>query len=758
MEELRKQPFLTFCVSFTLASFILIYGNKVLRIHVFFLFLLSAAVSVLFMTYRFGMYKKRASALLPICLAVMSASGVQYIYKDITLSRILSYSEVETNITAVVEKTDLKADYAAVYTVKICSVNEKKTSFRAKLVFNNEFDTDKGEILSLNTVFSLPDENENGFPLRQYYASRGIYLIAEAEGSNTQVIGKSKSAAAFFASLSDKLSAKLTLRIGNEYGGLASGLLLGRRDDVPDSVKRDFRFLGISHILAVSGLHLSILVGGFLLLLRFFKIPRTVRFILCSVLIVFMMFLTGFPASVIRSGIMMFIFLLGNCIGREDNSLLSLFTAGTVIITVSPESLTDAGFLLSFSATLGLITLGKKLSSAVMKRTSGKTLPIRLLGKLLCSLSSTISAILFTLPFTYLYFGEISIVSPLSNLIFVPLSGIFLFLSAGVLLFSGGVPAALFYSSAKSIAAVIIDLASFFAEAAPEPISLQYDFTVIAFVFALLSCVFLLFLKKKNILLLLIPFIIWAGIFSGCYLLHTANTADHVNILAVNLKKNDFILINRGGKTLICDFSDGTYTQAKRAAALTKNELCDASADALLLTHLHRYHIATFRKLADNNRLEYLIMPEPYDEKTADIAKGLKEAANERNISVITYSPDNSSTLDFSGCSITISETVFIDRSVQPIMFLSVDTGNGVFSYFSSAVFESELSDKAINLASHSDAVWYGIHGPVIKNTLPEITVYGKVIVSSPAVNEGYEAVFDEINNGERCFIKFRSG
>lgn len=67
MEELRKQPFLTFCVSFTLASFILIYGNKVLRIHVFFLFLLSAAVSVLFMTYRFGMYKKRASALLPIC-------------------------------------------------------------------------------------------------------------------------------------------------------------------------------------------------------------------------------------------------------------------------------------------------------------------------------------------------------------------------------------------------------------------------------------------------------------------------------------------------------------------------------------------------------------------------------------------------------------------------------------------------------------------------------------------------------------------
>lgn len=105
-----------------------------------------------------------------------------------------------------------------------------------------------------------------------------------------------------------------------------------------------------------------------------------------------------------------------------------------------------------------------------------------------------------------------------------------------------------------------------------------------------------------------------------------------------------------------------------------------------------------------------------------------------------------------------IRDRLYLDRSVQPIMFLSVDTGNGVFSYFSSAVFESELSDKAINLASHSDAVWYGIHGPVIKNTLPEITVYGKVIVSSPAVNEGYEAVFDEINNGERCFIKFRSG
>ncbi len=758
MEALRKQPFLIFCISFTFSSFFLFYVNKTFRVHVFFLFLLSAAVSAFFMAYRFGIYKKRAAVPLLICLAVLTADTVQYVYKDITLSRILSHEGKTAEITAIVESADFRADYSAVYTVKICSVNEKRTSFRVKLVFNNEFDADTGDILSLSAAFSLPDEEENGFPLRKYYASRGIHLIAESDGSSTRITGKSQSLTVFFSSLSDRLSARLMLRIGDKYGGLASGLLLGRRDDVPDSVKRDFRFLGISHILAVSGLHLSILVGGLLLLLRFLKIPRTVRFILCSVLILFLMFLTGFPASVVRSGIMMFLFLLGNGIGREENSLISLFTAGTVMIAFSPGTLTDTGFLLSFSATLGLITLGKKLSSAIMKRTGGKILPIRLLGKLLSSLSATLSAILFTLPFTYLYFGEISLVTPLSNLIFVPLSGIFLFLSSGVLLFSGGIPAALFCGSAESLAAVITDLAAFFADTVPEPISLRYSFTVIAFIFALLSCVFLLFLKKKSVLLLLIPFIVWTGVFSGCYFLHTVNTAGNVNILAVNLKKNDFLLINCGGKTLLCDFSDGTYTQAKRAAALTKNELCDASADALLLTHLHRYHVATFRKLADNNRLDCLIIPEPYDGKTADIAEDLKEAANEKNISVITYSPHTDNTVDFPGCRIRLSKTVFTGRSVQPVMFLSVDTGNGVFSYFGAAVFESELSEEALKLASLSDTVWYGIHGPVIKAVLPETDVYGKVIVSSPAVNENYKTAFDEISNEERYFMKFRYG
>lgn len=755
MERIGKYPMLSFCAAFLLSVFILSEGDKGLRLSLLCLLALPTAAGIILLFCRHGTLRQQGKAVLLISLAVLSADLVQLLHKDRISARILALDGQEAEMTAVIEEIDLKEDFAAVYTAKVRTLDGRAASFRVKLILRGEFDAEIGRIVSLRAVMARPAKAENGFPLRRYYASLSILLTAEGEGSDCRVIGEHRSPTIFFRQLSERFAAGMRLRAGKEYGGLASGLLLGRREDVPDNVKRDFRFLGISHILAVSGLHLTVLAGGLLVLLRRLHLPRLLQLLLCTALILFMIFLTGFTLSVVRAGIMYFLSLLASFTGRAKDSLTALFAAGALIVFMSPDATADVGFLLSFSATLGLLTLGKRLSSAILSKATHKPRPIRALGKLLASASVTLSAMLFTLPFTFLYFGELSVVAPLSNLLFVPLSGIFLFASAGLLLFSVGPPAAFFGGLTGSLAALITDLAAFFARLVPEPISLRHDFTVTAFVFAGLSFVLLLFLKKRSVLFLLIPAVIWSGIYSGGLALYTRRTGDSVTILSVNLMKNDYLLIRQHGRTLLCDFSDGRYTRSKSVASLTSSELYDASVDVLLLTHLHRYHVSTFCKLADNNRLSGLILPEPTDDATAEAASALSEEASERGIRLLFYSPTRESTVVFRSCRITLMPQTMLSRSVQPILCLSVDTGHGIFGYFGSSVFESELCGKATALASRSDVVWYGIHGPNIKKPLPSIPVSGEVLVSSPQVNEDYRCAFEPIGSDGLFFRRF---
>ena len=88
------------------------------------------------------------------------------------------------------------------------------------------------------------------------------------------------------------------------------------------------------------------------------------------------------------------------------------------LIFRAPNAVTDVGFLLSVSATAGIITLGSPLASFILKKTAKRPLPVKLLGKALTAMAITVAAIFFTLPFVAWYFGECSLISPLTNLLF----------------------------------------------------------------------------------------------------------------------------------------------------------------------------------------------------------------------------------------------------------------------------------------------------------------------------------------------------
>ena len=755
-EKLAKRPFFTVCSVWLAVSFLLFFSARAARLVIL---CASAVFFAVMLAVRFikgGRYRNDVMPYLLIALGILLSGITLHIHCDIAVPRVLSYSGTDGELTGVVTKCRRRADFGSAYDVRVTSVNGKKVSFYALLRVSGELDADPGETLTAKVSFSRPDVSENGFPLRRYYISKGIYLAADAESDGITLTGRTKTVGAVFSSLSDRLSARLKLALGDETGGFASGILLGRRSDVPDGLTCDFRYLGISHLLAVSGMHLSVIAGAFIMLLRFLRLKRGTVFVLGSAFIVFMMFLVGLPASVVRSGIMLIICLAANAAGKAETPVISLVTSAAVIVAISPDSLADAGFQLSFSATLGILTLGKYLVGRIMHRIGKKKIitpsgikksnPLRPLASLLSLLAVSLSAMIFTLPFSWLYYREISAVSPLSNLIFVPLAEVFLFLASGVLIFTGGIPGYLFRGGAGTAGHLIVRLAEKLARISPEPVFLGRRYALISLAVAVICTVGISAARKKiGRSAILTVFALWVGLFSVCRVTEIAADRGTVGISAVNRGKNDYLLINSGSKTLLIDISDGRTTGLQNAASATADLFGDISADAVLLTHLHRYHTVSLARLAERTRLDYIILPEPNDESSRGIAAAIRAAAEERNVAILTYPSDGTASVDFINCRINLSEAAFLSRSVQPVMYLTVDAGDRRFGYFSASVFSSSLESAAREAMSECDISLLGIHGPVIKEPPGKLSSGGEILVTSDEVNAAYGTVFGTV-------------
>ena len=196
--------------------------------------------------------------------------------------------------------------------------------------------------------------------------------------------------------------------------GLLKSMFLGDRSSLSSLLKRKLAAIGLIHLIAISGLHLVILMSLFLVLVRNLKFKES--WVIGGALIFLWLFvlMVGGRPSILRAAIMSSLLLLGDLVHRPAFNLRSLMIAAFIILLINPFSLRmDVGFQLSFLAVLGIIWIkpllfrGKKLS-----------LPVDLLG-------TTLAAQILIWPILLYYFGQISIISPLSNLLVTPLLPLF---------------------------------------------------------------------------------------------------------------------------------------------------------------------------------------------------------------------------------------------------------------------------------------------------------------------------------------------
>ena len=240
-----------------------------------------------------------------------------------------------------------------------------------------------------------------------------------------------------------KIRESIRSNLSPPQSSILEGTILGDSGAMSNDLKNKLNITGLRHIIAVSGTHVVILSAIIMSLLLFLGLRRGQAFYVAIIFICFYIILTGLPPSGVRAGIMGGLYLLAQKLGRQSMGSRVISIACAVMLFINPLLLFyDVGFQLSFLAVLGLIYLEsfiKRFFKFIAKRFFNidiKEKPENLVSMV----STTLAVQVFTLPIMVYNFGNISYVSPLTNLLISPIVSplmILGFLSSAAGAFSG---------------------------------------------------------------------------------------------------------------------------------------------------------------------------------------------------------------------------------------------------------------------------------------------------------------------------------
>ena len=284
------------------------------------------------------------------------------------------------------------------------------------------FDETDGEILPgsrLSGTAKLTTAQEKHARGNDYDLSRGVFLTASCRGPLHTEPGQASVRLAP-AMLAARLRAAIRAAFPSDTAGFIQALLLGDKTELSYEEKNDLAIAGIYHAVAVSGMHVSILLGMILLLCggnhrlaAALGLPAAAFFIV----------MTGAPASAVRAGVMQALVLCAPLVRRENDPPTTICAALLVLLAQNPWALLNVGLQLSFASTAGIVFFAGGLYRSLSENRllsrllRPKNVLSSLLRAMLTALCCTISSMVFALPITALQFGTVSLAAPVVNVL-----------------------------------------------------------------------------------------------------------------------------------------------------------------------------------------------------------------------------------------------------------------------------------------------------------------------------------------------------
>ncbi len=276
------------------------------------------------------------------------------------------------------------------------------------------------------------------FDYRAHLAQRGIHSVMWRGRLTVLAQGYGSPVRAAIYRVREEGSALLNRLLPEPAAALANGILLGIESGIPADLDEAFQRTGASHIIVISGSNMALFAGLFMSILSRWLGKRRAAWP-ALILVVLYVLLAGDGPAAQRAGLMSCLFILATYLGRHSTAYVSLCTAGLAMTAVNPLALWDTGFRLSFLATLGMILFTRPLSRPLAALLA-RRLPAAALKPVLDLLNTavvvTLAAQALTLPLIVTVFGRLSLISPLTNFLILPVQPVIM--TGGLLALLGG--------------------------------------------------------------------------------------------------------------------------------------------------------------------------------------------------------------------------------------------------------------------------------------------------------------------------------
>ncbi len=381
----------------------------------------SAFLSILFLLTR--IYKRNPYALL-VLLTASFFFGYYFCSYALEVVPFEPYTGETYPIQAKILSLPDEDNGNFYYKAHVYSIGDpaKPTDFTIYLSHRESLNTEIGDEI-LCTVKFYDFESQTGLSSKTSNLAKGNVLGGYITDHELLTVLKSdvRSFRYHLSSLRKYLENKTTSVLSLEEASVLSAMLIGIRDTIPETLNNSYRTAGASHILVISGMHMSILTQSILGTLLFLGIRRRYAIICTYPAVLLFMAVSGFSVSVLRSGIMQIILLTGLLLGRKADSLNSLAIAALILLLFDPFAIGDVSLLLSFTATLGMISLSPRMIEFCTSRIQNKKFKRSVL-LLLTPIVSSVSAVLGTLPVQVYVFGTVNILSILTSLLVLYIS------------------------------------------------------------------------------------------------------------------------------------------------------------------------------------------------------------------------------------------------------------------------------------------------------------------------------------------------
>lgn len=442
-----------------------------------------------------------------------------------------------------------------------------------------------------------------------YYQGNGVFLTATQKGE-LNITRPDKTPVHFLpAVFAKEIKGTLVEFFPENTVAFAKALLLGDTTDLTYSEDTALTVSGIRHIAAVSGLHVGVLFGLVLLLFGFNKVLMLV--ITLPVLLVYAA-MTGFTPSVTRACIMTALIALSWVIFEEYDSLSSLAFAAFVMLIRNPFVINSVSFQLSVASVLGILLFGSPIHAFLRKKLP-KIRPKGLFGKiaawLTAAISISISAMAFTTPLCAWYFGAVSIVCILTNLLTLWAIGI-IFVGTAIVGVLGNLLPTVCQILALCISWLIGYVLSVAEGIARFPFAAVYTQSHYIVIWLILCyCLLFLFLLKKRRGVLLTA--IGVGSLIGAIVLSVwIPRQDDVRLTVLDVGEGQCILVQSEGHNLLIDCGGDSDETAADMAAQTLLSQGITHLDGIAFTHYDRDHTGAVQNLMTRIRVDTLYLPD----------------------------------------------------------------------------------------------------------------------------------------------------